>query len=151
MNQYKSFPEKTSNKGHRKLRSPRGRFSTEYRGFNTSITDMYRYPDMERVDCCSIACFGCIQADRNRYIVNGTKPPGLCRRICVHLMLPLCLFGITLFVAFNVPGTYSRNFNTTKVLLTLSFILHTIQRPLGEPDFVLRVALCNLNVFRFSV
>ena len=101
MNHYNSFPEKTSN-GERKSFKSRNRFSTDYRGFNSSIADMFRYPDHERVDCCSIACFGCIQADRNRYLVNGTRPPALCRRICVHVILPATLFGIALFVAFNV-------------------------------------------------
>ncbi len=105
MNQYKSFEKNASirKKDGRKMKSPRSRFSTDYRGFNTSITDMYRYPTKERVDCCSIACFGCIQADRNRYIVTGTKPPGLCRRICAHVILPMFLFGMALFVAFNIP------------------------------------------------
>lgn len=115
MNQYRSFsgtsspgkssPGKTSNRAGRNRRS-RDRFSTAYRGFSTSIADMYRYPDQERVDCCSISCFGCIQADRNRFLVNGTKPPGLCRRICVHVILPTTLFGIALFVAFNVPDPW---------------------------------------------
>ncbi len=126
MNQYKEFAQKTSsrkNRGNRKVRSPvrgpvksrvkspvrKGRFSTDYRGFNTSITDMYKYPDKERVDCCSIACFGCLQADRNRYVVNGIKPPTLCRRICVHIMLPMFLFGMALFVAFNVPDPVMNN------------------------------------------
>jgi RsiW-degrading membrane proteinase PrsW (M82 family) len=115
MNQYRSFsgtsfqgkfsPGKTSNRAGKNLRS-RDRFSTDYRGFSTSIADMYRYADQERVDCCSISCFGCIQADRNRFLVNGTKPPGLCRRICVHVILPSILFGIALFVAFNIPDPW---------------------------------------------
>lgn len=108
MNHYKSFQEKTSEPKRRKSRG-RGRFSTDYRGFSTSIADMYRYPDKERVDCCSIACFGCIQADRNRFLVTGTKPPGLCRRVCSHVVLPMCLFGFALFVAFNVPDPLMNN------------------------------------------
>lgn len=105
MNHYNSFRAKASKRVGKNFRS-RDRFSTDYRGFNTSITDMLRYPDQERVDCCSVACFGCIQADRNRFLVTGTKPPGLCRRICVHAILPVLIFGIALFVAFNVPDPW---------------------------------------------
>lgn len=105
MNYYSSFPGKASNRAGTNT-GDLDRFSTSYRGFSTSIADMYRYPDQERVDCCSIACFGCIQADRNRYLVSGIKPPGLCRRICVHGILPVVIFGIALFVAFNVPDPW---------------------------------------------
>ena len=105
-----SFPENSPKREQRRLRSPRQkRFSTDYRGFSTSITDMFRYPEMERVDCCSIACFGCLQADRNRYLVIGKKPPTLCRRFCVHVVLPMTLFGMAIFVAFNVPDPLWNN------------------------------------------
>lgn len=67
---YHSLSEKMSNKV-KKLRNENPSFSVDYRGFNTSIADIYRYPDNERVDCCSIACFGCLQADRNRFLVKG--------------------------------------------------------------------------------
>ena len=72
---YHSFSEKVSSKvkSFRSLRERPSETSEDdddydYRGFNTSIADMYRYPDKERVDCCSIACFGCLQADRNRQL-----------------------------------------------------------------------------------
>ena len=80
--------------------------NNEYRGFRTSIADMYRDSNNERVDCCSIACFGCLQADRNRYIVKSINPPGLCRRICLHVILPLVLFGLALFTSFHIPDPY---------------------------------------------
>jgi hypothetical protein len=119
MKDYKSFSR--SPPRPKKAYARRDRYSAEHRGFNTSITDMYRYPDQERVDCCSIACFGCIQADRNRFFVNGTKPPGLCRRVCVHVMLPLCLFGIALFVAFHVPDPFTNNVMCWAWLIVLLF------------------------------
>lgn len=80
----------------------------DYRGFNTSIVDMWRYPDadQERIDCCSIACFGCLQADRNRYLITGVMPPTFCRRIFVHIMMPLIIFALAIFAAVNVPDPY---------------------------------------------
>lgn len=104
MNYYSSFSEKVS-KRMGSFRA-RDRSSEDHRGFNTSMADMYRYSDQERIDCCSIACFGCFQADRNRYLVTGIKPPGTCRRFFVHLMLPTFIFGIALFVAFNIPDPW---------------------------------------------
>lgn len=80
----------------------------DYRGFNTSIADMWRYPDAvnERIDCCSIACFGCLQADRDRFLMTGKKPPTLCRRIFTHCILPFIIFGLAIFAAVNVPDPY---------------------------------------------
>jgi hypothetical protein len=80
----------------------------DYRGFNTSIADMWRYPDAvnERIDCCSIACFGCLQADRDRYLMTGVKPPTLCQRIFTHCILPFLIFGLAIFAAVNVPDRY---------------------------------------------
>lgn len=110
---YHSFSEKVSSKvkSFRSLRERPSETSEDdddydYRGFNTSIADMYRYPDKERVDCCSIACFGCLQADRNRYMVNGIKPPGLSRRFFVHLIFPMFILGLALFTAFNIPDPW---------------------------------------------
>ncbi|KAG7364893.1 protease prsW family protein [Nitzschia inconspicua] len=80
----------------------------DFRGFNTSIADMWRYPDAvnERIDCCAIACCGCLQADRDRYLMTGKKPPSLCRRIFAHCGLPLIIFGLAIFAAVNVPDPY---------------------------------------------
>jgi len=102
---YHSLSEKMSNKV-KELRNENPSFSVDYRGFNTSIADMYRYPNNERVDCCSIACFGCLQADRNRFLVKGIKPPGLYRRFFVHVVFPALIFGVALFAAFNIPDPW---------------------------------------------
>jgi len=102
MNHYRPFAEKTSGRPGSSS-SRRDRSAEDFRGFSTSIADMYRKPEYEQIDCCSIACFGCLQADRNRYMVTGVKPPGLCRRLIVHVFVPICIFGVALFVAFNVP------------------------------------------------
>ena len=109
---YHSLSEKESNrvKNFRSLRERPSEASEDddcdYRGFNTSIADMYRYTDKERVDCCSIACFGCLQADRNRYMVQGIKPPGLSRRFFVHVIFPTLILGLAFFTAFNIPDPW---------------------------------------------
>ena len=102
MNCYNTLSDEAPDRPKRSSRY-RDRLSKDCRGFNTSIVDMYRYSNQERIDCCSMSCFGCLEADRNRYLVTGTKPPGLCRRTFVHVMVPAFIFGISLFVAFNVP------------------------------------------------
>jgi hypothetical protein len=79
----------------------------DYRGFNTSIADMYRYKDQERIDCCAIACCGCFQTDRDRYLMTGKKPPTCCRRFFVHVVMPLSIFGLAIFAAVNVPDPYT--------------------------------------------
>lgn len=105
MKYYRSFRQRVSDKVRGTFRR-RERPPENHRGFTTSMADMFRYPDQERIDCCSITCCGCLQADRNRYIVTGVPPPGLCHRIVVHVMVPMFYFGIALFVAFNVPDPW---------------------------------------------
>jgi hypothetical protein len=45
----------------------------DHRGFTTSIHDLYRDPDMERIDCCAMTCCGILQHDRDRYLIQGMK------------------------------------------------------------------------------
>jgi RsiW-degrading membrane proteinase PrsW (M82 family) len=94
----------------------------DYRGFNTSIADMWRYPEQERIDCCSIACFGCLQADRDRYLITGVKPPTFCRRICAHLIMPICIFGLAIFAAVNIPDPYTNQL--TCYCLVFTFVMY---------------------------
>ena len=95
----------------------------DYRGFNTSIADMYRYKDQERVDCCAIACCGCFQADRDRYLMTGKKPPTCCRRFFVHVIFPLFIFGLAIFAAVNVPDPYFNQMLCYGFVFTFIFYL----------------------------
>ena len=104
----KNIAKKKKNRGLR--RQQRHRYSVEHRGFSTPIvTGLFRDPGTERIDACSIACCGCLQADRNRFLVTGTPPPGLGRRACVHAVIPAGFFGTALFVAFHVPDPFTNN------------------------------------------
>ena len=81
-----------------------GNSDTEnYRGFNTSITDMFSDPDQERVDCCALVCCGCLQSDRDRYIVTGIRPTNCWRRFMSHFFSPFLIFCMAMYVAVNVP------------------------------------------------
>lgn len=73
-----------------------------FRGFSTSINGMFVDPDQERVDCCSMACCGSLQADRNRYIVTGVKPPSCLRRFVLHIIFPFWIFGVATYCAMSI-------------------------------------------------
>ncbi|GKY99722.1 hypothetical protein MPSEU_000926200 [Mayamaea pseudoterrestris] len=90
----------TDNECHDNLRSSSN--IDNYRGFSTSIHDMYRHVDMERVDCCAVTCCGVLQHDRDRYLLQGTTPPSPFKRIVVHLLMPLCIVLLAGLVATHV-------------------------------------------------
>jgi hypothetical protein len=74
-----------------------------YRGFSTSIGDMFAHPSSERVDCCSMTCCGMFQSDRDRYLLQGVSPPSPWKRCWVHIGLPVTLFLMAGYVALHVP------------------------------------------------
>jgi RsiW-degrading membrane proteinase PrsW (M82 family) len=93
--------------------------STEaYRGFSTSINDMFIHPDNERVDCCALACCGVLQSDRDRYLTTGIKPPTCCRRFWIHFCLPLLMFGMAMFCAVKVPDPWLNQILSTGFVFT---------------------------------
>lgn len=73
-----------------------------YRGFSTSIGDMFANPQHERVDCCAMTCCGVFQSDRDRYLLQGVAPPSPWKRLWVHLLLPLTLFIMAGYIALHV-------------------------------------------------
>ena len=110
---YHSFPAEnpTSESNHLPSRN--------YRGFSSSINDMFVYPEHERVDCCAIACCGVLQADRDRYLLLGIKPPSCFRRLWYHIMLPILIFLAAGFCAIRIKDVYLNSFTSTSLLLTL--------------------------------
>lgn len=80
--------------------------NSDYRGFNTSITDMFADPEQERIDCCALVCCGCLQADRDRYLATGVKPPTCWRRFCSHIVTPFVIFAMAIYVAVSVPDAW---------------------------------------------
>ena len=88
---YRSFPDETGDEETTLRRSEAAR-NTKYRGFNTSINDMFVDPELERVDCCALACCGVFQSDRDRYLLTGYKPPSTRKRCFMHILLPIGLF-----------------------------------------------------------
>lgn len=104
-------------------------FSTEdandnYRGFSSSINGMFVDPEQERVDCCSIACCGTLQADRNRYMVTGVKPPSCFRRFLLHIVLPCWIFGLATYCAVSIHEHWMNEiFSTAFILILLSYFV----------------------------
>jgi RsiW-degrading membrane proteinase PrsW (M82 family) len=98
--------------------------SSDYRGFSTSINDMFTHPEFERVDCCSLACCGILQSDRNRYLITGITPPSFYRRFGVHIMAPLWMFALAIACALNVPDPFlNQVLSTGFVFCLLSYFI----------------------------
>ena len=116
------------------LREPRRRLfggrrsssgdATQYRGFSTSIHDMFQTPETERVDCCALTCCGIFQSDRDRYFLQGVTPPSLTRRLWLHIVFPIFLFSIAGFAAFRIPDARVNNaFTTAALFLFVSYLI----------------------------
>lgn len=74
------------------------RLRKSYRGgFRSSICDLFADP-ARRSDCCSIACCGVLQSDRNRYLFNGERPSWW-MRITVNFILPTGFVFIVIFAS----------------------------------------------------
>ena len=66
-----------------------------------------------RTDLCSLTCFGILQSDYTRYLFTHTRPPSLCKRMCLHLLTPLSLFILAGWCSGNI-----RNQNVNSVVCT---------------------------------
>ena len=64
----------------------------EHKGFSTSMNSMFKSEKDYAVDCCSIAWFGILQADRNQHIISGANSPSFFKRLLVHFLIPAILF-----------------------------------------------------------
>lgn len=92
---------------------------TRYRGFSSSIFDMFQHPDQERIDCCAITCCGILQSDRDRYLVTGITPPGSLKRIVVHIIIPLTIFVMAGVGAIQIQNAYLRQVTSYALVLTI--------------------------------
>jgi len=87
-----------------------------YRGFSSSICDMFR----NRYDCCAIACCGILSYDRTRYLLTGQRPTPLRKRLFLHLLVPLIIFILAGYTALYIKD---QNLNETvcKILILTLF------------------------------
>lgn len=97
--------------------------SCQYRGFATSIADMFADVRHERVDCCAITCCGVLQSDRDRYLVTGVAPPSLLKRLLMHILFPLSLFFAAGLCAVRIQDVYLNQMMSTGFILLLIFYL----------------------------
>lgn len=115
---YQSFPDSHL----RSARDVSGQIN--YRGFSTSIKDMFVNPDNERVDCCALACCGILQNDRDRYLISGIPPPSCCRRFWIHFVLPCWIFALAMFCALNIEDPFlNQVFSTGLILMLLGYFV----------------------------
>lgn len=105
----------------------------DYRGFHTSIYDVYSSPDNERVDCCAMTCCGILQHDRDRYLIQGKK----------------CIYSTQRAVQYSIENEYTQ----LPVMMTNHAILLTFHRSITgttPPDLFKRFVvhfLTPLSIF----
>jgi RsiW-degrading membrane proteinase PrsW (M82 family) len=104
--------------------STQGGENTDFRGFSSSISGMYLTKQSERTDCCSVACCGSLQGDRNRYLVQGITPPSCLRRLVLHIFIPGWIFALATFCAVNIPEHWMNEiFSTSFVFLLIAYFV----------------------------
>lgn len=95
-----------------------------YKGFSTSISSLFVSPTTAQSDCCSMACFGVLQADRTRFLLTGTPPPSPLRRVLLHVFVPLGLFLLAGWCAVNIrDASVNQFFSTFLVLLICAYLI----------------------------
>jgi hypothetical protein len=88
-----------------------------YRGFSTSINDMFVEQQHERIDCCAITCCGILQHDRDRFLLTGIKPPSLLKRFFVHFIIPFTIFFAAGIGALRIQDVVTNEIVSTSLLL----------------------------------
>ena len=96
----------------------------QYRGFGTSINDMFVDIQNERIDCCSITLCGILQSDRDRYLMNQIVPPSVFKRFLVHFMIPFCIFCAAGLGAMQIQDIVLNEL--VSVVLIVLFILYLL-------------------------
>ena len=106
------------------LQDHRNLNDTRYRGFSTSMHDMYIATEFERVDCCAMACGGIFQSDRDRYLLQGITPPSIARRFWLHIFFPLLIFALAAAGAMRIPDqSMNQIFTTATIVLLLVYLI----------------------------
>ena len=88
-----------------------------YRGFSTSICDLFR----NRFDCCAFACCGIMLYDRSRFILTGEYPLSFQSRILRYVIVPLLIFISAGFCAVHVKDPYLNEF-LSYILISLMIL-----------------------------
>lgn len=87
---------------------------SSYRGFSTSICDMFTDPN----DCCALVCCGVLAVDRTRYLLTGERPTSWKWRLFKHFMLPLIIF-----VTAGYCSVYIRDQKLNEAVSTILILL----------------------------
>eukprot|EP00956_Cyclotella_meneghiniana_P022291 scaffold41942_cov72-Cyclotella_meneghiniana.AAC.11 len=83
-------------------RSTSSQLRKKYRGgFHNSICSIFTDPT-RRTDCCALACCGVLSSDRTRYLLDGTRPPPLWRRISLYIIVPALFIAAMNYFAVEV-------------------------------------------------
>jgi hypothetical protein len=95
-----------------------------FRGFSSSISDLFITPDQERVDCCAITCCGILQTDRDRFLLQGITPPSIIKRLFVHVMIPIFIFVAAGYGALKIRDTaWNQAVSTSLVVMFFAYFV----------------------------
>ena len=123
-NNYYPFETEPGKRGGRQRQRRLSGSNSNFRGFSTSISDLFTDEERERIDCCSMACCGTLQSDKNRYLVMKIKPPGCLRRVFLHLLLPFFIFASATFSAITIYDPYMNQlFSTGFILILITYLV----------------------------
>ena len=142
MTNYRSFAELQVDQGNRsganRSSDPAGLVATHevlledqrslnenaYRGFSTSMHDMYIETEFERVDCCAMVCGGIFQSDRDRFLLQGITPPTIARRLWIDIVIPLAIFALAASGAMRIPdNTVNQLLTSSSVVLLIAYLV----------------------------
>jgi len=72
-----------------------------------------------RTDLCSLPCFGVLQADYTRYLFTHTRPPTFCKRMSLHVLIPLTIFLFAGWCSGNIRNLYANRIVCTSLMYFL--------------------------------
>jgi len=72
-----------------------------------------------RTDLCSLPCFGVLQADYTRYLFTHTRPPTFCKRMSLHVLIPLTIFLFAGWCSGNIRNLYANRIVCTSLIYFL--------------------------------
>jgi len=101
----------------------RERRTPTYKGFTTSICDLFRSTNLHREDCCAFACCGVLSHDKSVYLATG-RESSMFLAVLRHIVVPVMLFLLTAVSAVRIKDPVTNEKVT--LLFFLTFVGYNI-------------------------